>query len=51
MEQLVMNEGAAKRDIWKQKVKNLSDEYQSLYKSWEKDARRSASLIPFPILR
>jgi hypothetical protein len=43
MEQLVMNEGAAKRDIWRQKVKNLSDEYQSLYKSWEKDARRLAA--------
>jgi hypothetical protein len=40
MEQLVVHEGAAKRDIWKQKVKNLSDEYHSLHKSWEKDARR-----------
>ena len=40
MDQLVLVEGAAKREIWKQKVKNLSDEYSSLYKSWEKDARR-----------
>jgi len=40
MDQLVAHEGAAKRDIWKQKVKNLFDEHRSLLKSWEKDARR-----------
>jgi hypothetical protein len=40
MDQLVVHENASKRDIWKQKVKNLADEHQSLHKAWEKDARR-----------
>jgi Golgi SNAP receptor complex protein 2 len=40
MDQLVLHEPQAKRDIWKQKVSNQRDEYNSLQRQWSKDYAR-----------
>ena len=40
MDQLVLQEPQAKRDIWKQKVSNQRDEYNSLQRQWTKDFSR-----------
>jgi len=41
MDHLVLSEPANKKDMWKQKVKNVRDEYGSLARAWEAENRKA----------